>query len=130
MAKTVGRTSKYAGVLLVTLVISCLLAVGLSAVVPQVASAATVSDDFNRADGGLGPNWTTVAGAAAPQVVSNNLRVGTSGTLNSAYWSAATFGGDQFAQASLPNSPGSQYGPGIAVRLSSTKGYLDRKSVV
>ena len=44
--------------------------------------------------------------------------------MNSAYWSATTFGNDQFAQASLPNSSASQFGPGIAVRLSSSKGYF------
>ena len=72
----------------------------------------TVSDNFDRADGGLGSNWTTVAGTAAPQIVSNTARAGTASTLNSAYWSASTFGNDQFAQASLPNSSASQYGPG------------------
>ena len=44
--------------------------------------------------------------------------------LNSAYWSASTFGNDQFAQATLPGSSGSQWGPGLAVRLSSSKGYF------
>ena len=87
-------------------------------------SATTVSDDFDRADGALGSNWTTVAGTAAPEIVSNTLRVGTASALNSAYWSASTFGSDQFAQASLPNISGTQYGPGIAVRLSGSKGYF------
>ena len=39
---------------LVTLVVSCLLAGSVSVLVPQEASAATVSDNFNRADGPLG----------------------------------------------------------------------------
>ena len=56
--------------------------------------------------------------------MSNTLRAGTASKLNSAYWSASTFGNDQFAQASLPNSSGNQYGPGIAVRLSGSKGYF------
>ena len=109
---------------LVTLVVSCLLAGSVSVLVPQEASAATVSDNFNRANGPLGSNWTTVAGTAAPAIVSNTLRAGTASKVNSAYWSASTFGNDQFAQASLPNSSASQYGPGIAVRLSSSKGYF------
>ena len=87
-------------------------------------AAGSASDNFNRADGALGSNWTTVSGTAAPEIVSNTLRAGTAGTLNSAYWSASTFGNDQFAQASLPNSSGTQYGPGIAVRLSGSKGYF------
>ena len=88
------------------------------------AVSTAVSDNFDRADGALGGNWTTVPGTAAPKIVSNTLRVGTASALNSAYWSASTFGNDQFAQASLPNSSGTQYGPGIAVRLSGTKGYF------
>lgn len=90
----------------------------------QAANAAAVSDNFNRANGGLGSNWTTVAGTTAPKIVNKTVQPGTPGTLNSAYWSANTFGGDQFAQANLPNSSGSKYGPGIAVRLSSSKGYF------
>ena len=111
-------------VTLVTLVVSCLLAGSVSVLVPQEASAATVSDNFNRANGPLGANWTTVTGTAAPAIVSNTLRAGTASRVNSAYWSASTFGNDQFAQASLPNSSASQYGPGIAVRLSSSQGYF------
>ena len=91
---------------------------------PQQASAATVSDNFGRANGALGSNWTTVAGTAAPQIVSNTARPGTASTLNSAYWSASTFGNDQFAQATMPNSSSGQYGPGVAVRLSSSAGYF------
>ena len=82
------------------------------------------TDTFTRANGALGSNWTTVAGTAAPQIVSNTAQAGTASKVNSAYWSATTFGNDQFAQASMPNSSASQFGPGIAVRLSSSKGYF------
>ena len=81
------------------------------------AAALTASDNFYRANGGLGSSWTTVSGTAAPQIVSDILRVGTPSAVNSAYWSASTFGNDQFAQATMPDSSGTQYGPGIAVRL-------------
>src|ERR1700731_3725819 len=40
------------------------------------ASAATVSDNFNRANGGLGSNWTTVSGTTAPQIVNNTAQPG------------------------------------------------------
>lgn len=83
-----------------------------------------VSDGFGRADGGLGPNWTTVAGTAAPQISGGAVVAGTPGTLNSAYWSADNFAADQYAQASLPASSGTAYGPGIAVRLSGATGYV------
>jgi|GEM_PF-1229221 len=124
MTTTHGRARKGAGLRLVIFVVFCLLSGLLTMLHIQGASATTVSDNFDRADGGLGSNWTTVSGTAAPKIVSNNLRVGTANAVNSAYWSASTFGSDQFAQASLPNSSGAQYGPGIAVRLSSTEGYF------
>jgi hypothetical protein len=88
------------------------------------AHAATISDNFSRANGGLGANWTTVSGTTAPQIVNNTAQPGSGGTLNSAYWSANTFGSNQFAAASFPNSSGSNFGPGVAVRLSSSKGYF------
>ena len=109
---------------LVAFAVFCLLAGLLTILHAQEASATTVSDNFDRADGALGSNWTTVSGTGAPQIVSNTLRVRTAGALSSAYWSASTFSSDQFAQASLPNSSGTQYGPGIAVRLSGSKGYF------
>src|ERR1700734_1949867 len=109
---------------LVTFVVFSLLVGTLTVLLPQAASATTVPDSFDRANGALGSNWTTVSGTAAPQIVSDSLQVGTASAVNSAYWSASTFGNDQFAQASLPASSGTAYGPGIAVRLSSTKGYF------
>ena len=103
------------------LLVSGLLALPL---LQQSAHAATISDNFNRANGGLGSNWTTVSGTTAPQIVNNTAQPGSAGTLNSAYWSANTFGSNQYAAASFPNSSGTNFGPGIAVRLSGSKGYF------
>ena len=124
MMTTYGRAGRSAGFRLVAFTVFCLLVGLLTTLHAQEASATTVSDNFNRANGPLGSNWTTVSGTGAPQIVSNALRVRTAGALSSAYWSASTFGSDQFAQANLPGSSGTQYGPGIAVRLSSSKGYF------
>jgi Putative esterase len=88
------------------------------------AGAVAVSDDFSRADGGLGGNWTTVAGTSAPVISGGMVVAGTPGSLNSAYWSADSFGADQYAQAVLPASTGWAQGPGIAVRLSGSTGYV------
>jgi hypothetical protein len=103
-----------------------LLVLGLLALpfLQPSAHAATVSDNFNRVNGGLGSNWTTVSGTNAPKIVNNTAQPGSSGTLNSAYWSANTFGSNQYAAASFPNSSGTNYGPAIAVRLSNSKGYI------
>jgi hypothetical protein len=92
----------------------------------QNASATAVSDSINRANGRLGSNWTTLKGTAAPSIVNNTLQPGAAGTLNGAYWSANKFGSDQYVQAKLANSSGGKFGPGIAVRLSNSKGYFLR----
>jgi len=106
--------------------LALLLVLGLLAlpILQSNAHAATISDNFNRANGGLGSNWTTVSGTTAPQIVNNTAQPGSAGTLNSAYWSANTFGSNQYAAASFPNSSGTNYGPAIAVRLSNSKGYF------
>jgi hypothetical protein len=88
------------------------------------ARAATVLDNFNRANGGLGANWTTVRGTTAPQIVDDTAQPGSAGKVNSAYWSANTFGSDQYAAASFSTNSGSNYGPAIAVRLSNSTGYF------
>src|SRR5215469_1765025 len=91
---------------------------------PQKSFASSVSDNFNRADGGLGSNWTTMTGADAPQIVSHVLEPGTSGVANVAYWSANTFGSNQFVQATMPSVTGSEDGPAIGVRFSNSRGYF------
>ena len=56
MTATLGKTRKNSSLLivtLVTLVVSC-LAGSLAVALPQAASAATVSDNFDRANGALG----------------------------------------------------------------------------
>ncbi|WP_454199608.1 hypothetical protein [Nocardia sp. Marseille-Q1738] len=55
-------------------------------------SGATYSDDFNRANGGLGSNWVTLT--AAPVISSNKAQGGTTGPVNAstvygARWTAA-----------------------------------------
>jgi Putative esterase len=83
-------------------------------------------ETFNRGNGGLGANWSTVAGTGAPQIIANQVDVsaGESGQLHSAYWSAGTFSNDQYAQAKLPNIMAGCCGPGIAVRLADSRGYI------
>ncbi|MBV9795876.1 MAG: hypothetical protein JO016_18270, partial [Actinobacteria bacterium] len=118
------RNRRRAGVLLSGL-LACSLLAGMAAVViPAAASAATASDGFDRADGALGANWTTPAGLAAPQIAGGTVHAGTANAVNVAYWSAAPFGADQFSQGTMPASTGTSYGPGLAVRLSGSRGYF------
>ncbi len=76
-----------------------------------------VADTFNRADGGLGANWTTDVGTA-PTIVTNAAK-GNSGGYSSAHWSANTFAAAQSAQVVR----GANHYSGPAVRCSANNFY-------
>ncbi len=57
-----------------------------------------VVDDFNRADGGVGANWSLTTGAGAVGTISSN-RVTSDGTnITRNYWNPSTFGPDSEVQ--------------------------------
>ena len=58
------------------------------------------SDDFNRADGGLGANWTTITGALVPQIVSNQVQLpSVGGAIGAqALYTAITWPANQYAK--------------------------------
>ena len=82
---------------------------------PQRAFAATVSDNFNRANGSLGANWTdmSVGGLA----ISNDAVVGTHASGNSGdIYTGESFGSDQYSQIQLTStqlSGGQWVGPAV-----------------
>jgi hypothetical protein len=93
-------------------------------------TAASVSDDFNRANGGLGANWTTITNLAAPQIATNQIGVGTG---RGARYSGATFAANQYAEAkSISGSPADKStlsktqanGPAVRVSASAETYYL------
>jgi hypothetical protein len=93
---------------------------------PQSASAATTaSDNFNRANGSLGADWTdmTVGGLA----ISNDAVVGT-GTGNSGdLYRGATFGSDQFSQIEVTStriSGGQWVGPEVRAQNGGQRLYV------
>src|SRR5262249_14163857 len=61
------------------------------------AGPSSGSDDFNRADGSLGANWSPIVDGSL--AISSQVAVGT-GTAGSSgdIWSAASFNSDQFSQ--------------------------------
>jgi hypothetical protein len=64
--------------------------------------AAGYSDDFNRGDGGLGANWTSVPGKSDPAITSNEVTGdGSSPFHAAAYYSAGTFSEDQYSQVTI-----------------------------
>jgi hypothetical protein len=65
---------------------------------------AFATDDFNRRDGPLGPNWTKpLASESNLVIVNNEVGVDLENSHNYAFWSADSFSGDQFSQCQLVN---------------------------
>lgn len=77
---------------------------------------ATFTDDFTRADGALGANWTVFP---ANLTISSNLVVGTSATDLYALWSN-TFQVDQFAEVDATVSGTGSKEAYVGVRLTGT----------
>jgi hypothetical protein len=90
---------------------------------PLTTSATFVdspSDNFNRADGALGSNWTRRAGEAGSNVVYGNAaRAGAATGWSGDLWTANTFNDNQFAEA-LVTPSGANGGPGVVVRGSTS----------
>src|SRR5579885_950458 len=84
----------------------------------------TAYDTFNRANGGLGSNWTTYTGAAGGlSIVSHQVADSTaSGSFISMYTGAA-FANDQFSQYTVTQIPGAApYTIVLGVRMNSANG--------
>jgi Putative esterase len=83
----------------------------------------TARDDFNRADGSLGPNWTADplwgdgASIAGNQVVSS---LSNGGAL---FWTAAAFSPDQFSQIRISGAIGDWVGVSVRGKISPAQGY-------
>jgi hypothetical protein len=83
------------------LAVFCLLLV-LIPVLPQKASAATpASDDFNRAAGSLGPDWTAIRDGGLS--ISPHAVTGGSG-LAGDIWTAGAFTSDQYSQIEVTST--------------------------
>lgn len=63
-----------------------------------VLAALPAIDNFNRADGGLGANWTTVSGQSAGSIATNAVQVTTVGADAVQYWNADAFAADQYGK--------------------------------
>ena len=74
-------------------------------------------DDFNRADGGLGANWTVALGSNMA-IVSNEVKTTVASTDQFAFWNADTFANDQYAKVVVGSATGSESKTIAAVRCS------------
>jgi hypothetical protein len=59
-----------------------------------------ILDNFNRADGPVGSNWTTVTGLSTPTIVSN--QVASPSSFAAAYWNPTTFASPLEIHATIP----------------------------
>ena len=86
---------------------------------PFVLGGNQVSDNFARANGGLGANWTTVDGTCT---INNNLVVFTAGssTFGLCNYTAVSFSNDQYAEVTMEGGLTSGQLGGVGVRQGST----------
>ena len=87
-------------------------------------AAGTASDNFNRADGGLGPNWTAISDGA--MAISSQAVIGTAGATTGDTWTAATFASDQVSQIGVtatPLSGGQWVAAAVRVQASGQNAY-------
>src|SRR5215469_1701437 len=91
---------------------------------PQSASAAAVaSDDFDRADGGLGANWSDLGFGGLS--ISSHAVTGSQG-LTGDVWAGGSFGGDQFSQVQVTSTQlaeGQWIGPSVRIGGSGASAY-------
>jgi hypothetical protein len=83
----------------------------------------TASDNFQRADGSLGPNWSDVTGlSGSAQIISHEV---TSSAINAnadSYYSGTAFAADQWAQIIVAACANNSF-IGVDLRASATAAY-------
>jgi hypothetical protein len=83
----------------------------------------TASDDFNRADGGLGPNWAMDPVWGAGIAVAGNQAGAALYDGGAHFWSANRFGADQYSQITVTGAIGDWLGVSARGRVSPGQGY-------
>jgi hypothetical protein len=89
------------------------------------ASTGPGTDDFNRANGGLGPNWTATSDGA--MAISSQMVTGTVGSTTGEIRTAESYASDQFSQVEVTSTQltgGQWIGPAVRMQSSGQSGYL------
>ena len=104
--------------------IFCLLLVSQFAL-PRGASAGTLgSDNFNRADGGLGSSWTATSDGS--MLIASQQVIGTAGAVTGDIRTAETYPSDQFSQVQVTStalSGGGWVAAAVRLQNSGQSGY-------
>ena len=88
-------------------------------------SATSASDDFNRADGGLGANWTAMSDGG--MAISSQQVTGSAGVLTGDMRTAESFSSDQYSEVEVTSTQltgGQWVGPAVRVQTGGQNGYL------
>jgi hypothetical protein len=102
MIGTIVRKPASKSLLSLCILVFCALLVPLLGPA-QRALAATASDDFNRANGALGANWTSTSDGGL--TINSQVAAGaTSGAPSGSIWSAGTFTSNQFSQIEVTST--------------------------
>ena len=83
----------------------------------------TAQDNFNRADGGLGSNWTIDPWWGPGISVSGNQATTPVSSGGAHFWNANTFGADQFSEIKLAGAIGDWVGVSVRGQVSPRQGY-------
>ena len=92
-------------------------------------SGTSASDDFNRADGGLGSNWTAISDGAMS--IASQAVIGTAGANTGDIRTAEMYTSDQFSQIAVTSTQltgGQWIGPGV--RLQAKRAERVRRPVL
>ena len=89
--------------------------------VPMAAQTPLASDSFNRGNGSLGPNWTTLQVADSAPVIASQQVQSTYNRAQALYYGGINWPADQYAQVQITASNGGSTGP--AVRMTSNGYY-------
>ena len=90
------------------------------------STATSASDDFSRADGSLGPNWTNISDgglAITSQAVAGTAAAGVSGDIRT----AETYASDQYSQVTVTSTQltaGQWIGPMVRAQNSGQSAYV------
>jgi len=88
-------------------------------------SGSSASDDFNRADGGLGSAWTPVADGG--MAIASQQVTGTAGATTGDIWTANTFASDQYSTVDVTStqlSADQWVGPAVRLQNGGQSGYV------
>jgi hypothetical protein len=93
----------------------------VNGIVPVSSYLNSAFDNFNRANGAVGANWSVTLNGL--NVASNNIQGTATGGNNVGLWNANSFSGNQFAEATITALNGTTDFPGVAVNMSGTNNW-------